>query len=445
MLGAFKRLWKLGRASGIGGTAVTQRPASLSKDITTQSEILVAHRVIGPQDVKAVGEWVKYHGERLDILAELPTLPTGQAFIWSPEFPEGQPIGLKRTTVLLRETYDSASTPKVGEIQAEPRELAKVDLDKLRAKMATTIEKAKANDAGELRKQLVAVRGELEQLRKTKEPKPGKTVVETEEVLTQSDRALLTRIDDALATLRTGPRSGRRRQADRERSRTRSARSSITASSQVIKAVDSRDFRNVLRKLTLQSEKPSYEPRRESLTPSKATGGPGQTSTRSARRPPEPVEYDGAALPPGEVACLTAVLQYPGLERKRLGVLTTYKRSTRDVYIAKLVAKGLVDANGNGLQATDAGRKAMDGKYQPLPTGDALVEYWRQRLPEGERKTLDVLLEHRGRDVTRTAIDEATGYARSTRDVYLTKLKARGLVDFVGSGKVRASAELVER
>jgi uncharacterized protein len=30
MLGAFKRLWKLGRASGIGGTAVTQRPASLS-------------------------------------------------------------------------------------------------------------------------------------------------------------------------------------------------------------------------------------------------------------------------------------------------------------------------------------------------------------------------------------------------------------------------------
>jgi DNA helicase HerA-like ATPase len=53
MLGAFKRLWKLGRASGIGGTAVTQRPASLSKDITTQSEILIAHRTIGPQDVKA--------------------------------------------------------------------------------------------------------------------------------------------------------------------------------------------------------------------------------------------------------------------------------------------------------------------------------------------------------------------------------------------------------
>src|SRR5579862_271900 len=121
MLGAFKRLWKLGRAQGIGGTAVTQRPASLSKDITTQSEILVAHRTIGPQDVAAIGQWVKYHGEREDILKDLPTLPTGEAFVWAPEFPEGKPIGLIRASILRRETYDSASTPKVGEHRPEPK------------------------------------------------------------------------------------------------------------------------------------------------------------------------------------------------------------------------------------------------------------------------------------------------------------------------------------
>jgi hypothetical protein len=142
MLGAFKRLWKLGRASGIGGSAITQRPASLSKDITTQSEILIAHRTIGPQDVAAVGQWVKYHGEKLDILAELPMLPTGEAFVWAPEFPEGKALGLIRTAILLRETYDSASTPKVGEQRVEPKELAAVDLEKLRTKMAATIEKA---------------------------------------------------------------------------------------------------------------------------------------------------------------------------------------------------------------------------------------------------------------------------------------------------------------
>lgn len=154
MLGAFKRLWKLGRASGIGGSAVTQRPASLSKDITTQSEILIAHRTIGPQDVKAVGEWVKYRGEHEQILGDLPTLPTGQAFVWSPEFPSDKPLGLKRATILLRDTYDSASTPKVGEQRVEPKELADVDLERLRTKMAKTIERAKADDPRELKKQL---------------------------------------------------------------------------------------------------------------------------------------------------------------------------------------------------------------------------------------------------------------------------------------------------
>jgi hypothetical protein len=172
MLGAFKRLWKLGRSSGIGGSAITQRPASLSKDITTQSEILIAHRTIGPQDVKAVGEWVKYHGERLDILAELPTLPTGEAFVWAPEFPEGKPIGLVRTAILLRETYDSASTPKVGEQRVEPKELAPVDLDKLRAKMSATIEKAKAEDPRQLRRQIAELRTQLA-------AKPGATPVQT--------------------------------------------------------------------------------------------------------------------------------------------------------------------------------------------------------------------------------------------------------------------------
>ena len=45
-----------------------------------KSEICaVAHRTIGPQDVKAIGEWVKYHGEQLSILADLPTLPSGEA------------------------------------------------------------------------------------------------------------------------------------------------------------------------------------------------------------------------------------------------------------------------------------------------------------------------------------------------------------------------------
>lgn len=151
MLGHVARIWKLGRSSGLGGSAITQRPASLSKNITTQAEILIVHRTLGPQDVAAIREWIKYHGEREEILGQLSTLKTGEAFVWAPDFPEGSPIGLKRVTFYQRETFDSAATPKAGETRVEPKALATVDLNKLSLAMTATIEKARADDPARLR------------------------------------------------------------------------------------------------------------------------------------------------------------------------------------------------------------------------------------------------------------------------------------------------------
>jgi hypothetical protein len=50
-----------------------------------------------------------------------------------------------------------------------------------------------------------------------------------------------------------------------------------------------------------------------------------------------------------------------------------------------------------------------------------------------------------GRYTTRAIweADNATS-ARSSRDAYLVRLKARGLVEFTGAGIVRAAAELFE-
>jgi hypothetical protein len=151
----------------------------------------------------------------------------------------------------------------------------------------------------------------------------------------------------------------------------------------------------------------------------------------------------GIALPPGEHAVLTAALTYPeGVERQRLTVLTGYKRSTRDAYIVRLTAKGLIKVDGTSIVATPEGIAALPD-FEPLPSGKALVDYWRNRLPEGERKVLDVLLETGG-DTDRELIDESTGFKRSTRDAYLVRMRARGVVVDAGRGMVRASAELLE-
>jgi hypothetical protein len=100
-----------------------------------------------------------------------------------------------RTTVLLRETYDSASTPKVGETRVEPKELAAVDLERLRAKMAATIEKAKADDPKELRRTIAEQSAQIRKLTALPSGVKLNSVLDAgKPVLTDADRALLQKV-----------------------------------------------------------------------------------------------------------------------------------------------------------------------------------------------------------------------------------------------------------
>jgi DNA helicase HerA-like ATPase len=58
MLGAVEKIVRMGRAHGLGVTLITQRPAVLNKNVLTQTEILVTLQMTGPQDRKAIKEWV---------------------------------------------------------------------------------------------------------------------------------------------------------------------------------------------------------------------------------------------------------------------------------------------------------------------------------------------------------------------------------------------------
>jgi hypothetical protein len=150
-----------------------------------------------------------------------------------------------------------------------------------------------------------------------------------------------------------------------------------------------------------------------------------------------------SALGKGEKTVLTAIAQYPdGALRDQLTVLTGYKRSSRDTYIQRLASAGLVDIRGNSVQATDAGVDALGTDFEPLPHGEELQQYWLNKLPEGERKILDILIQQFPSAVDRETLSEETGYKRSSRDTYLQRLSSRRLVENVGRGEVRASGNL---
>lgn len=146
-------------------------------------------------------------------------------------------------------------------------------------------------------------------------------------------------------------------------------------------------------------------------------------------------------LPIGERKVLEACIQFEnGLERNQLTVLTGYKRSSRDAYIARLKEKGYVSTNGK-VEATAHGIAALPDA-QPLPTGLSLQAYWLNRLPIGEKSILQLLIESYPSPLSRDAMEERTGYKRSSRDAYLARLSAKELVCEAGRGQMIAAEGL---
>jgi hypothetical protein len=149
-----------GRASGIGVTLIDQRAATVNKDVLTQIELMVVHRTVGPQDKKALDEWIRDNAEegQAQVFKEsLAKLGTGEAWFWS----VGWLDIFKKVQVRMRETFDSSRTPRPGEKRITPKNLAEVDLEKLKTELSETIEKAKADDPKELKKQIAELKRDL--------------------------------------------------------------------------------------------------------------------------------------------------------------------------------------------------------------------------------------------------------------------------------------------
>ncbi len=160
LFGAVDRIVRRGRSSGLGVTLISQRPAVVNKDVLSQCETLVCHRTISPQDRKALDGWIAahdVHGQRDAFLSSLAILERGEAWVWSP----GWLDVFERVKIRAPQTFDSSSTPKAGDRPKAAAKLAKVDLDELRSRMSETIERAKADDPRELRRQIEELRKDL--------------------------------------------------------------------------------------------------------------------------------------------------------------------------------------------------------------------------------------------------------------------------------------------
>lgn len=432
-LGAAEDIVRRGRIRGIGCTLITQRPQVLNKDVLTQADMLTTLGMNHPKDLDAISAWVAVHGDPAKaktMIGSLPSLPKGDAWVWNPS------IDLfKRVTIRERHTFDSGRTPKSGERKVEAKVLAPVDIKRLGADIAATVERQKANDPNALKRRVAELEKQLAAKASTKVE--TKTIVKS--VIKDAQLArigVLLGAGDALVD--------------------RIAKAGIRAEELMDVATDKADQVAVkiaaeldkLRATIASTKAPTPSPRTgRSETAGRARSVARPTAAITSQVPNvgrRDVTAGETALPIGEAATLRALIQYTaGLQRNQLTVLTGYKRSTRDAYIARLRERDMVDVQGDRVVATDVGMAAIPDA-SPLPTGPALQDYWLQRLPSGEGAILAKLLEVRGEDLGRDDLSDATGFKRSTRDAYLSRLAAKELVIDSGRGFVKASPTLFE-
>lgn len=403
LLRAWENIVRRGRSRGLGMTMITQRSASINKNVLTQVQTLIVMRTTGPQDRKAVEEWVRYNDISRDILSSLSELENGEAWIWSPQFLKC----IERIKVRRRWTYDSGATPSVR-AQRNPATLADINVESLRSQMADTVARAEAEDPKILHRRIAELERELKAARRA----PPEAVVEAETKI-RDLTMMVGRLENAL-------------------SHAADAAAFIMAKAETIKASADLDagglFVDTETAMMLKARK-VFDPRPQMP----ANESFSMVTGRS--RPDGPAD---TSLPAGEKRVLIAISQIPdGVSRQQISILTGYKKSSRDVYIRRLAGKFYID-KGPPITATDLGIQALGSEFEVLPTGAELREYWLEELPAGERQILEVLIASYPRTVSRQMLSDRTNYKKSSRDVYIRKLSARQLIASNSSG-VRAS------
>jgi len=366
---AFEHLVKRGGFRGIGITLVTQRSASLNKDVLTQVGTLFAMRTTGPQDRKAIKDWTDWHDAGSDIVKELPRLTNGEAYVFSPE--DLQKV--ERVHFRSRRTYDSGATPEVGKKIRPPARLAEVDLDAIRLAMRETIEKAQHDDPKHLRTQITGLKKEIEGCHREIARLERERPVEVKEIEVISDE-MLQEFQHILAD----------------------AMRVTSKMTQVIEGAQ-------------RSGSVPPVPRRRVTE----MAGDREAIERDSRpaRSSKPGPANDSGLKGPEIKILTALVQHGPQEKRSLAILTGYahKGGAFNNPIGRLRAQGYISAAGvSPIEATPEGVEAL-GDFEPLPTGRALLEWWLPQLKGPEQKIVSALDEYG--PMEKTELAEATGYA----------------------------------
>jgi hypothetical protein len=404
MLHAANNLVSLGRSIGLRITMLSQRPAKLHKDSLTQVETLVAMRLIAPQDRAAIeawiGEWAE-PGRGREIVNSLASLPTGDAWVWSPEISY-----LERVHFPLAGTYDSGKAPSSGE--AGPA-LGAIDLDAVNARLETVAADVKSNDPRTLKAEVARLTAELAKAGQGMDARIMQKAVEA------ADRQGYDR----------GLAEGEARGVAMGIARARSALDALAADPAPADA-------------TPRKPAPAA-PERPQRQPSPA---PERRPSRGNAAPALRLVEDDIALTAPQARVLEALAFWRGLDiawptRTQVAAAAGYSPSSGGFanLLGTLRTAGLVDYPATGcVSLTANGRaRAGDGDVRPL------LDRVHSILSAPQIRVLTAILA--AGEISRDELARATDYSATSGGFanLLGSLRSLGFVDYPARGQVRAA------
>lgn len=422
-----KRAWenivRRGRSRGLGMTIITQRSAVVNKDVLTQVENLFVLRTTGPQDIKAVSEWVKYHAVDSSMLESLSSLEDGEAWIWSPHLLKE----FKRFKFNLSHTFDSGATPK-GKRGRPVATLRDVDVGKLKGRIQETIEKAAQENPALLRSQIAQLKAELhnqevalKRYSSSKAAKPGKPIIVKE--LKVPEIAKLQKAVDLL---------GKTTKATEDLANkllaviTASSRAHAAAIAAQVASAPKPKGKGVdaLLPPTLGRAKKESDHILEKMARQKRGTQTMHNGTTDSAKLDKPARA---------IMNVLSIVAPKAVSTTYLSIMTGYsvKSSSMANALGQLRSQGLAEGPGSAIAITDKGATLYPSS-ETLPTGEALFEWWKSKLDKASRTMLQVFYDAGQREITKEYLADQSGYSPSSSSVANGLGKLRSLELIVG-------------
>lgn len=382
MLGAFEEIAEVGRNYGIGLGLISQRPQKIAKDVLNLADVLIAFRMNGVLERKAISEWVQEKDAkgREAVKDELPGLERGEAIVWSPSVFDVY----GRYKLDKRSTYDVNATPLAVRKTVKIKPL---DLEELETAMGAAVEEAKANDPRALKARIAELEREREKLgatplvtvkTKTVEvPMLGKRDLKRIERLTTSIRDLNEQLDRN-QRVETGVRA--------ETDTLVKALQSLVHESAL-----SPESRRLLHGGIADAKAGHVSP-----VPALAFEDMRPRQVRAVDREPV-IKHPPLLNGPTDLSrCARALLRVLAVRGNasdsQISALSGYKKTSSSFAngLSELRTRGFIDGTPDNRVITAQGKETA-GPQEPLPTGAALVPYWRSRLTKSEATMLEVI------------------------------------------------------